>query len=304
MKKLLCIALALVLCFGLTACDNNPATGGTTTTTTTSGFENRTPQSVGTAYADKAVGFQLEAPAVGEKIAIMHTNYGDVYIRFFPEAAPKAVKNFKTHAKNGYYDGLTFHRVIADFMIQGGDPEGTGTGGDSIWGTDFEDEFDTKLLNLRGSLAMANSGVNTNGSQFFINQTKPQEGFRDSMYMSEGEIQELIKELTAEYEAMVEDYGAQVVENVIGTLDYAISASLPTYISDAIPAEVWDIYTQIGGNLHLDGAWRATGGHTVFGQVFQGMDVVDQIAAVNVDTNSKPKEDVIINSIEIVTYQG
>lgn len=117
-----------------------------------------------------SVGYQLDMPQKGEEIAIMHTSMGDISIRFFPEAAPKAVENFKTHAKDGYYDGLTFHRVINDFMIQGGDPNGDGTGGDSIWGEPFEDEFSDTLFNIRGSLSMANSGPDTNGSQFFINQ--------------------------------------------------------------------------------------------------------------------------------------
>ena len=115
-----------------------------------------------------SVGYQLDMPQKGEEIAIMHTSMGDISIRFFPEAAPKAVENFKTHAKDGYYDGLTFHRVINDFMIQGGDPNGDGTGGDSIWGEPFEDEFSDTLFNIRGSLSMANSGPDTNGSQFFI----------------------------------------------------------------------------------------------------------------------------------------
>ena len=81
-----------------------------------------------TAYPDKKVGFQLEKPEKGEKIAIMHTSMGDIKIRFFPEGAPKAVENFTTHAKNGYYNGVIFHRVINNFMIQSGDPEGTGRG--------------------------------------------------------------------------------------------------------------------------------------------------------------------------------
>ena len=103
---------------------------------------------IGTQYADKAYGFQLEAPAAGEQVAVMHTSKGDITLRFFPEAAPKAVQNFKEHAEKGYYDGLLFHRVIQDFMIQGGDPKGNGTGGESIFGSKFEDEFDQKLLNL------------------------------------------------------------------------------------------------------------------------------------------------------------
>ena len=100
----------------------------------------------------------------------METNYGTIKIRLFPKVAPKAVENFKTHVENGYYDGLTFHRVIEGFMIQGGDPIGNGTGGESIWGKPFEDEFDINYHNFRGTLSMANAGPNTNGSQFFIVQ--------------------------------------------------------------------------------------------------------------------------------------
>ncbi|ENI8960198.1 peptidylprolyl isomerase [Listeria monocytogenes] len=100
----------------------------------------------------------------------MITNRGTIRIKLFPEIAPKTVENFVTHSKNGYYDGLIFHRVIPEFMIQGGDPDGRGTGGESIWGESFEDEFSTEAFNLRGALSMANAGPNTNGSQFFIVQ--------------------------------------------------------------------------------------------------------------------------------------
>lgn len=115
---------------------------------------------------------QLEAVKSGDTVAVMHTNMGDIEIKLFPQNAPKTVENFTTHAKNGYYNGLIFHRVINDFMIQGGDPTGTGMGGESIWGNSFEDEFDPQLHNLRGALCMANAGPNTNGSQFFIVQAK------------------------------------------------------------------------------------------------------------------------------------
>lgn len=113
---------------------------------------------------------QLEPPKEGDIIAIMHTDMGDIKIKLFPDKAPKAVENFVTHSKNNYYNGLIFHRVINDFMIQGGDPTGTGMGGESIWGHSFEDEFTHLLHNLRGALSMANAGPNTNGSQFFIVQ--------------------------------------------------------------------------------------------------------------------------------------
>lgn len=104
--------------------------------------------------------------------ATIKTNHGDIVIQLFPEEAPMTVENFVRLAQKGYYDGVTFHRVISDFMIQGGDPEGTGAGGQSIWGHNFEDEFSNELFNLRGALSMANAGPNTNGSQFFIVQNK------------------------------------------------------------------------------------------------------------------------------------
>lgn len=113
---------------------------------------------------------QLEPVKSGDTVAVMHTNMGDVEIKLFPEHAPKTVENFTTHAKNGYYNGIIFHRVIKDFMIQGGDPTGTGMGGESIWGRPFDDEFTPELHNLRGALCMANAGPKTNGSQFFIVQ--------------------------------------------------------------------------------------------------------------------------------------
>ena len=94
----------------------------------------------------------------------MHTNHGAIELELFPDDAPKTVENFVKLAKDGFYDGVIFHRVIPDFMIQGGDPTGTGTGGP---GYQFEDEFNDHKV-VRGALAMANAGPNTNGSQFFI----------------------------------------------------------------------------------------------------------------------------------------
>lgn len=88
---------------------------------------------------------------------IMHTNKGDMTLKLFPEIAPKTVQNFVELSKKGYYDGITFHRVINDFMIQGGDPTGTGMGGESIYGGPFEDEFSMNAFNLYGALSMANA---------------------------------------------------------------------------------------------------------------------------------------------------
>lgn len=99
----------------------------------------------------------------------LHTNFGDIGLKLFTDKAPKACENFSTHASKGFYNGVIFHRVIEDFMIQGGDPTGTGRGGESIWGRCFEDEVCNGLaFDRKGILAMANAGPNTNGSQFFI----------------------------------------------------------------------------------------------------------------------------------------
>ena len=295
MKKWLALfAALLLLCGGMTACgeeddadqnvDNTPKQNALTS-----------------AYADKDYGFQLEAPQEGETVAIMHTNMGDICIRFFPEGAPKTVENFLTHARNGYYNGLTFHRVMKDFMIQGGDPKGDGTGGESIWGGKFKDEFNAKLLNLRGSLSMANAGPGTNGSQFFINQAGPDGKSVDSL-KSQYSYSTMYSQMMNYYSQYVQMYG-QSFTAMYPTADSFIEANggiSPD--SRLVPEEVWELYAQHGGNIHLDGAWRATAGHTVFGQVYSGMDVVDAIAAVETGTNNKPVADVIIESIEVTTY--
>jgi cyclophilin family peptidyl-prolyl cis-trans isomerase len=147
--------------------------------------------------------------------ATLHTNVGAIEIELFDDDAPKTVQNFLELAGKGFYDGVIFHRVIPDFMIQGGDPTGTGTGGP---GYTFEDEFNDHPV-VRGALAMANAGPNTNGSQFFI--------------------------VTAE-------------------------------------ATPW-----------LDGK------HTVFGQVTNGMDLVDQISNAATDASDKPLDQVTIERVEV-----
>jgi len=100
---------------------------------------------------------------------ILETTQGEIELKLFDTVAPKTCENFRKHAGSGYYDGIIFHRIIKDFMIQGGDPTGTGRGGESIWGKPFEDECDpSHTFDRPGLLAMANAGPGTNGSQFFI----------------------------------------------------------------------------------------------------------------------------------------
>ncbi|MCV6607437.1 MAG: peptidylprolyl isomerase [Campylobacterales bacterium] len=106
-------------------------------------------------------------------IVVLETNQGKIELELFPKVAPKTVENFIGLAQKGYYNGITFHRVIPNFMIQGGDPTGTGRGGESLWGGKFQDEFKPGVIfDKHGLLAMANAGKNTNGSQFFIT-TRP-----------------------------------------------------------------------------------------------------------------------------------
>lgn len=187
-----------------------------------------------------------------ESEVLMHTSEGDITIKLFPKYAPLAVENFLTHAKEGYYNGVLFHRVISDFMIQSGDPKGDGTGGESIWknkdksidsGNGFKNEISPYLYNIRGAVAMANAGADTNGSQFFINQN---------------------------------------------TDDQSQKLSSSSYPEPFIGA-----YAK-GGNPSLDG------NYTVFGQVIDGMDVVDKIAQTATDDNDKPTTDVTITSIDIL----
>jgi len=127
----------------------------------------------------------------------LQTTRGDILLKLYPKAAPKACQNFLGHAADGYYDGTLFHRVIPDFMIQGGDPTGAGSGGESIWGEPFEDECDTDLrFSQKGILAMANAGPGTNGSQFFITTAKtPWLNMRHTIF---GEVEEgfdVVKEI-------------------------------------------------------------------------------------------------------------
>ena len=132
----------------------------------------------------------------GERKIIIKTTLGDMAFKLFEKDIPKTCKNFITHSKNGYYNGIIFHRVIKDFMIQGGDPTGTGMGGESIYGKSFEDEFSPKYFNFYGALSMANAGPNTNGSQFFIVQAKKV----DPMMLSQLEQAGWPKEAISKYE--------------------------------------------------------------------------------------------------------
>lgn len=238
MKKLFSLFFSLML---LSACGDE--TTSKTPTDAPSGDnknQEEIPENTDTSETDSeenSDGFSQTAdPKKGDTVVTIETNKGDIKIRMFADLVPKTVENFVTHAENGYYDGIIFHRVIDGFMVQGGDPTGTGRGGESIWGGKFEDELTPKLSNIRGSISMANAGKDTNGSQFFINH---------------------------------------------------------------------------GDNTFLDGymngqvkncAQRGISCHAVFGQVIEGMDVVDAIAAVETGANDKPTEDVVMEKVTVSEF--
>jgi peptidyl-prolyl cis-trans isomerase A (cyclophilin A) len=257
MKKFLYLALASSLL--LAACSSSTDTSSSSSEAASSSSTDTTSSSQyakDLAYAinnPNASFPQLSTDIADNEAAVkIKTSQGDITIKLFPEEAPLAVENFLTHAKEGYYDGIIFHRVINGFMIQGGDPEGNGTGGQSIWagkddsidaGNGFKNEVSAFLYNIRGALAMANAGADTNGSQFFINQNPA---------------------------------------DASGQLS-----------SGKTPGKIIEAYKN-GGNPSLDG------GYTVFGQVIEGMDIVDKIASSETDSNDKPTTDITINSIEII----
>ena len=158
----------------------------------------------------KEMNLQKPEISADADIVKISTNMGDIYIRFFEEEAPKTVENFVGLAKKGYYDGVIFHRIIDGFMIQGGDPDGTGMGGESLWGGQFKDEFSEKVSNIPYSVSMANAGPGTNGSQFFIN-TAPNT-FLDGRHSVFGEVilgrdtvDKIIKVKTGAQDRPVED---------------------------------------------------------------------------------------------------
>lgn len=197
------------------------------------------------------------APKDGDQIVIIKfKDYGEVKIRLFPEYAEKGVENFVKLAESGYYDGLKFHRIISDFMIQGGDPNGTGHGGESAWGGKFDGGTDPHLIHAAGAVAYANSGSTaSNGSQFYI--------VTGSVY------------------------------------DDASLNDLAAYYGINFSDSAKEIYTTVGGAPWLDG------GYTVFGQVFDGLDVIFEIQNVVTDEgNNMPLEDVVMESVTVAEYGG
>jgi len=220
---------------------------------------------------------QLSPLYVGELIAIKHTSAGDIAFRFFPTEAPMAVENFLTHAWEGFYNGIIFHRVIPEFMIQTGCPQGQGTGGQSIWGGQFGQELSPELRHFRGALAMAQTAMpNSIGSQFYVVQNSSLDPNTRANYMN-------------------------MLERQYEVLETFADGSV-AMVSDVFPAASLHYFLDNGGTPHLD--WHISDNpHTVFGHVVWGMDVVDAIANAEA-ANSRPIQDITINRFSFFTVQG
>ncbi len=290
MKKAIYMMMAMVCAFSLAACGGTTTESTADTTTETEVEDVEEPEAnveESAPVEKKEVNglLQVGLPEVGEEVVLISTNMGDIWLQLYPEEAPMAVESFKTLISEGYYDGIIFHRVMEGFMIQSGDPTGTGMGGESAFGGAFPDEISPNLHFYRGALAMANSGPNTNGSQFFICQNP----------VASEQILGILEEVLA----------AQADAEVLQTADGALYT-----VEDIYTQEVLDYYREVGGTVELElimGLLYQTGAaYTVFGQVFDGMDVVDAIAKVEVggDQGTQPVEDVIMESVTLVEYTG
>ncbi|MFC0276128.1 peptidylprolyl isomerase [Enterococcus devriesei] len=242
LKKVM-ISASLVLALGLfTACKSDSATNDTK--------ESSAKTTESSVNLNKVALPQLDNKVTDDEYLVeLVTTEGNVKIKLFPKQAPKAVENFVKHAKDGYYKDTPFHRVIKDFMIQGGDPKGDGTGGESIWKKGFKTETSNQLYNIRGALSMARAeSRSSNGSQFFIVTNKED--------VSDG--------LAIQY----------------------------------YPEKIIDAYKK-GGAPQLDGEY------TVFGQVTEGMDVVDKIADGEVKDGgsgekSTPTDPVKVSEVKVL----
>lgn len=237
MRRFIALAAAALLAAGLLAgCGGNPIVGGI-----------KRPQV-------ESEELQFQAPAEGDPIAIFNTSAGEVRAVLYPDVAPMAVENFTRLAREGYYDGTSFHRIVSGFVVQGGDASGSGTTGSTIWNNNpYPKEISDRLHHYSGALCAAFSpDEDVSGlSQFYFVQSLPEK----------------------------------------------LDDSLRTQMEEAgVRTEVIEAYDAAGGLPYLDYT------DTVFGQVYEGMDVVDALAQTEVDENGKPLEDVLLNSVTISSY--
>lgn len=240
MKPIVYFSVAAALCFFLTGCVPGASSA-------------KKPERTANAKSQE---LQFQGPQEGDTIAVFHTDKGDVRAVLYPKQAPMAVENFIGLAQQGYYNGVSFHRIIENFIVQTGDATGTGTGGSTIWNNNpFPVEVSDALHHYSGALSMAHVSGNavSNTSQFYFVQTPK------------------------------------------NSVD---KAAAQTLLDSGLRQEVVDAYRAVGGAPYLDNLY------TVFGQVYEGMSVVDEIAAVPCTEDGQPQETVLLQSVEIITYSA
>lgn len=256
-KRLAALAMSMTMIAAVfTGCgDDEESSAGTAKSDGQAGMSESSETNESSAPASTGSMLNFTPPEKGEEIIVMTIkDHGDIKIKLFPEQASMGVENFTTHAKDGYYDGLIFHRIINNFMIQGGDPLGTGMGGESIWGEKFDGGTSPDLNHVAGAVAYANSGSTaTNGSQFYIVTGEKYSEAKLSQLEAQG-----------------------LVLN-----------------DDAKKA-----YTEVGGAPWLDGSY------TVFGQVFDGLDIVFELQGVETGDMDRPVSDVVIEKMTVEKYDG
>lgn len=265
-KKFAIVISLLMLSLSLCGCNNSPASANKSNSQdsieSTEIVESS--ETVTESIQDQSVEdvdiLNFKQPEIDEEIVVIKVkDYGTIKIKLFEDECPKGVENFKRLiSEKSYYDNVIFHRVIQDFVIQAGDPNGNGTGGESIWGEGFEREFNAGLRHFVGAVAYATNSVDhLNKSQFYI---------------------------------VCQDNGSEYNESYF-------NMTQDTY-GIVFPHNVREKYQEVGGTPYLDGNYE------VFGQVFEGLDVVMAISETETDNNDKPYDDIVIESATIEKYDG
>lgn len=263
-----CLLLCAVLF--LAACGEEPAKtagGDAVTPTGTTGEPGQITEKEPALSEQAQSEYQFRQPVKGDTCAeFVISGYGSIFVRLFPSEAPKAVKNFTSLAEEGYYDNMKIDRVIADYLVQSGSPDGSS--GKSIYGGGFENEISKELIPARGALCMANFGEDgTNTSQFFFVQTK-----------------------------------SEVVRSLAEPLENRYHMSLREYFNEAYQTELSE--EELKRYETYGGAPWLSGHHTVFGQIYDGFSVLDQLSEAKVTSKLKPNPSITIETVRIFSYEG
>lgn len=298
-KNILMSALIAAGClFGTVACasDDGGSDNSGSNSTAAPGSSSDSSNSSGGSVSDSGIAGNVGdvVPKKGDLVAEIEINgFGTIRAVLFPDAAPIGVENFKLLADEGFYDGLTIHRVVSDFMFQGGSLNGDGTGGDALVnGGSFGVETDGNARHFYGALCYANA-MGTNTTQFYIvNSQKSQELGGDYSY---------IYDYADQYEQAAESAGSDDEKNY-----YNFQANYYRNMASSAENATEDIkakYKEVGGTPTLDG------NYTVFGQVYEGFDVIDSVSAVEVEDNgmgevSKPVQEITIASVKVYEFEG